>query len=235
MALPTAPFNTAKSIFAGKSVIQLKIAPALSGVTAATTVITTLAAHGLSIGQQVIFVSGTGFTGLTAGLTYYVVLVPLTTTFSVSATSGGSAIAVGTSSAGVFQPIVIFESRLLNSKPTQEVKKLQRPDAAGVLRTVRQVRTSSEESFTYEMDEGKRLLEIFSGALSGFVTATCTLWLPDPADSTGNVALKSETDFTCTVTGDGDTKFGDSDFTKPSIMITSTKAGAITWTADGAA
>lgn len=84
------------------------------------------------------------------------------------------------------------------------------------------------------MDEAKRLLEIFDGNLAGRVTGTCTMWLPDPDDATGYVALKSENDFAVTVTRDGDTKFGDGDFTKPSINIESNKQGAISWTADSA-
>jgi hypothetical protein len=234
MSLPSSPFVSARSLFAGKSVIQLKTAPALSGVTAATTIITTLAAHNLLTGDQVIYNSGTGWTGLVAATNYFVTVLS-SLTFSVSATSGGSAIAVGTSSVGSFQPVLVFESRLLDSKADQENKDITRPDSSGILRKVRSVTTKREESFMFEMDEAKRLLGIFSGSLSGLVTATCTLWLPDPADSTGNVSLKSETDFACTVYRDGDLKFGDGDFTKANIMIESNKAGSITWTADGAA
>lgn len=234
MALPTATFNAAKSLFAGKSVIQLKVSPALSGVTAATDTITKTA-HGLEVGQGVIFTSGTGFTGLSAGVTYYVVTVPSADTFKISATQGGSAISVGTSSVGIFQPILVFESRLLNDKNDHEEKFIVRPDSTGKLRKVRIVQTKSQESYTFEIDEAKRLLTIFSGALSGLVTATATVWLPDPQDSAGNVALKSETDFACTVYRDGDLKHGDADFTKTSIVIESTKSGAVLWTADGLA
>jgi hypothetical protein len=62
--------------------------------------------------------------------------------------------------------------------------------------------------------------------------ATCSLWLPDPADASGKCALVSEADFSCTVTRDGDSKFGDGDFTKASINIESTKSGQIIFTPD---
>lgn len=235
MALPTAPFNAAKSIFAGKSVIQLKIAPALTGVTAATDTITTGAAHGLSVGQQVIFNSGTGFTGLVGGTAYFVVLVPTATTFKISATSGGAALTPGTSSAGSFQPVQIIESRLLKHGDDAEYKEIQRPDSSGILRTVRKVKTKGGETWKFEMDEAKRIVDVFSGALAGFVTATATLWLPDPQDASGYVALKSETDFTCTIGRDGELGFGDSDFTKATLMLTSTKQGPVLFTADATA
>jgi hypothetical protein len=235
MPLPVAPFNAAKSIFAGKTVIQLKIASALSGVTGATDTLTFLAAHGLAVGQQIQFVSGTGFTGLVAGTNYFVVAVPTSTTAKISATSGGAAITVGTSTVGVLQPVQVFESRKLDSKLQQENKEILRPDASGILRKVRIVTTKREESFMFEMDEAKRLLDIFGGALSGLVNATCTLWMPDPSDTSSNVALKSETDFACMVYRDGDVKFGDGDFTKPNISIESLKSGSLAWTADGVA
>lgn len=234
MALPTSPFVSARSIFAGKSVIQLKVLPALSGVTGATSTLTTLTAHSLTVGDQVIHASGTGFTGLVAATSYFIVAVPTTTTFQLSATQGGSAIAVGTSSAGAMQPVLVFESRKIEGKGEISTVSIKRPDARGKLRKVRTVTSEQAESYVFEMDEGKRLLSIFGGVLFGRVDATTSLWLPDPADSTGNVALKSETDFTCSVQA-SEAKFGDGDFTKPTITIESTKAGDVGWTADAVA
>ena len=127
---------------------------------------------------------------------------------------------------------VVFESRLLTSKIEQEEKSIERPDAKGVLRKVRTVLTKQVESFTFEVDELKRILPIFGGSLGGRVTGVATFWLPDPNDAAGKVAMKSEVGFACTVTRDGDVKFGDSDFSKATIKIESNKAGAITWTAD---
>lgn len=158
MALPTSPFDTTKSIYAGLSIISLKI-PA-----------------------------------------------------------GGSA--------------VIFEARKLEQPIDQTEKSIEMPDSAGVLRKVRTVLTNHQESFSFELVEPKRLLSIFSNSLSGRKTGTCTLYIPDPNDASGKVALTSETDFACTVTRDGAITFGDADFTKATIKIESNKQGAITWTAD---
>ena len=233
MALPTSPFDATKSIFAGLSVIQLKLSPALSGVTSATTTVTKTA-HGLVDGQQVIYVSGTGWTGLTASNVYYVGFLTADT-FTLSATKGGAAIAVGTSTVGVFQPVIVFEAAQIDDDPDQEIKALERPDAKGTLRKVRQVRTKASDKWTFGLDEVKRLLSIFSGALSGRVTGTCTLWLPDVDDASGKCALKSMTDFACTVTRDGKVTFGGGDFSKATIKIESNYAGDMAWTADGSA
>lgn len=234
MSLPTAPFDATRSIFAGLSVIQLKLLPQLTGVTAATDVITR-AGHTLVANQLVQYVSGTGFTGLTPATNYFVRDVVASTSFKVSATRGGAAITVGTSSAGVFAPVSVFEVAQLDDDPEQEIKYLERPDIKGVLRRVRAVETKANEKWIFGLDEVKRLLEVFSGALRGRKNATATLWVPDPDDITGQVSLKSEVDFSCVVTRDGKVTFGGSDFSKASIKVDSMKSGNVTWLADTAA
>jgi hypothetical protein len=235
MPLPSAPFDAAKSLFAGKSIIQLKLLPQTTGVTAATDTLTKTA-HGFGVGQALVFVSGTGFSGLTAGNTYYVTAVPSADTFKLAASPGGSAISVGTSSAGVFQPVSVFESRKLAHKDSREFKTIDRPDAQGILRPVRKVCIKGAEEFTYELEEPKRLVtELFGGALSGFREGTATIWEPDPADASGKVALKSESDFACDVTREGDLTFGDSDFSRATIRIASRKSGDVLWTVDATA
>jgi len=231
MPIPLSPFASSKSIYAGLTVVVLKPSTGrLSAVTAATSTLT-LASHGLADGDAVTFVSGTGFTGLTAGTPYYVV-ASTSSTFGLAATPGGAAIAVGTSSAGVFDKTVIFESRMIDSELEQDEKHIELPDASGVLRRVRSVLTKQQESFKFEVMEAKRLLAIFGGAMAGRITGKTTLYIPDPDDVSGKVALKSETDFDATITRDGGVKFGDADFTKATIKLTSNKKGAITWTAD---
>lgn len=234
--LPTAPFNAAKSIFAGLSVIRLKLLPQITAVAAeADDDILTKAAHGLSAGMQVLFVSGTGFTGLVAGTIYYVQSVPSADTFKLAATVDGAAINItldGTD--GIFQPVSVFESRKLSHKDNREFKMIERPDSAGVLRVVRKVCTKGAEEFIYELDEAKRLpSELFQGALSGIREGTATIWEPDPSDATGKAALKSDEDFSCDITRDGDANFGDGDFTKVQIKIASRKSGDVLFTVDG--
>lgn len=234
MALPSRPFVAAESIFAGLSVIAAKVRANLTAVTAATDTLTKTA-HGFAVDDQLEYISGTGFTGLTANAYYYVVAVPTADTFQISATKGGTAISVGTSSAGVLAPVVIFEAKKVGSTAANEEKTLERPDSTGTLRVVRRVLTKQEESFTFETDEPKRLLKLFGGALSGLITATATLWIPDPQDASGKVALKSEKDFSCALTRDGDLTFGGQEFSSSTLKLTSNKQGAITWTADATA
>lgn len=234
MPLPTAPFDPLKSIYAGLTVVQLKLLPQLTGVTAATDTLTK-AAHGLVVGQLVQFVSGTGFTGLVAGTNYFVVATPTADTFKVSATKGGTALTPGTSSVGVFAPVSVFEVADLSDNPDQELKYLSRPDAAGVLRNVRAVETKGNEKWTWGLDEVKRLLEVFGGALRGRKNATATIWIPDVDLPAGTVALKSENDFPVIVTRDGEVKFGGGEFSKATMKVESMKSGNVTWAADAAA
>lgn len=230
MALPVDPFLVQNTVFSGNTLIVLTL-NSVSGYTASTDTITKTA-HGLSVGSTLKYVSGTGFSGLTANTMYYVVAVPTADTFKLSATSGGSAISVGTSSAGVFKPVQIFGSKLLTSKLEQEEKKLERADSAGVLRAVRKVLVKQQESFTFEVQEVKRLLPIFGNGLAGRITATATLYCPDPDDVSGKCALVSEADFSCTVTRDGDLAIGNSEFSTATFNLESNKLGVITWTPD---
>lgn len=231
MSLPSVPFDAAQTIFVGNSIILLKLASNITGVTAATTVVTKTA-HGLAVGDTLEYVSGTGFTGLTAGDLYHVLTVPSADTFTLGATATGSAIAVGTSSDGIFSPVVATTGKKLDSSLEQEEKKLEVPDATGMLRPVRKVLIKQQESFTFSFAEVKRLLKIFNGALAGRRSGTATLFLPDPDDASGKVALKSEKDFACTITREGNLSFGTGDFPEATIKLDSNKLGAITWTAD---
>jgi hypothetical protein len=64
---------------------------AAGGVTAAAaTDVFTRAAHGLKVGDPVVFSGLTGGAGITAGTTYYVTSVPSSSTFKVSAAPPGS-------------------------------------------------------------------------------------------------------------------------------------------------
>ena len=65
----------------------------VTAIEADDNVCTTSAAHGLVVGDRITFPTLTGGTGVTAGTTVYVVIsVPSTTTFTFSATEGGSAV-----------------------------------------------------------------------------------------------------------------------------------------------
>ena len=71
-------------------------------ITVATPGVVTWTAHGLSVGDPVVF-STTGAlpTGLTAGTTYYVKTAPTADTFTVAATPDGTAITTSSTQSGV--------------------------------------------------------------------------------------------------------------------------------------
>lgn len=67
----------------------------------ASNVLTTGSAHGLQVGEPVVFVTSSTLPGGTAASTiYYVITVPSTTTFSVSSTLGGSTLTVSSAGSG---------------------------------------------------------------------------------------------------------------------------------------
>ncbi|MGH8021327.1 MAG: hypothetical protein ACREIA_24205 [Opitutaceae bacterium] len=124
-----------------------------------------------------------------------------------------------------------FESKKLDHQYAPEYFEHKRPDASGVLRIARKVLVGSTESWMYEVDEAKRLLDLFSNSLAGIVDGVCTLWQPDPSDASGKVAMKSA-EFACTVEREGDLAGGNSALSIAQIKITSKKLGPVTFTKD---
>ena len=206
MPLPTAPFNAAKSIYAGKKIIQVVLTTgSITGATAAGSSATiTAATHGFVVGDMVQFVSGTGFTGLTAGTNYFITAAA-TGTFEVSATKGGTAITISAEgSAGVFAPVEVFESNTLKEGGNDTFEDFKRYGTDGVQRTKRKVLSESSNEISWEVDEAKRLLDIFGGRMNGLAVARgVTVWVQDPDDATGKCALKS-TEFPANITRDGE-------------------------------
>ena len=206
MPLPTAPFNAAKSIYAGKKIIQVVLTTgSITGATSAGSSATiTAATHGFVVGDMVQFVSGTGFTGLAAGTNYFVTAAA-TGTFEVSATNGGTAITItAEGSAGVFAPVEVFESNTLKDGGNDTFEDFKRYGTDGVQRTKRKVLSESVNEISWEVDEAKRLLDIFGGRMNGLAVARgVTVWVQDPDDATGKCALKS-TEFPANITRDGE-------------------------------
>ena len=206
MPLPTAPFNAAKSIYAGKKIIQVVLTTgSITGATSAESSATiTAAAHGFVVGDMVQFISGTSFTGLTAGTNYFITAAD-TGTFEVSATKGGTAIKISAEgSAGVFAPVEVFESNTLKEGGQDTFEDFKRYGTDGVQRTKRKVLSESVNEISWEVDEAKRLLDIFGGRMNGLAVARgVTVWVQDPDDATGKCALKS-TEFPANITRDGE-------------------------------
>lgn len=74
--------------------------------TIASNTLTVSATHNLAIGDAVIFTAST-VTGITAGVTYYVLTVPAGTTLTLSATRGGSTLAIsGTGVTATFHKVL---------------------------------------------------------------------------------------------------------------------------------
>lgn len=228
MPLPVADFDVLKTLYSGRQIIALGLWGQLTTVTSATTVVTK-AAHGLALNQQLRYVSGTGFTGLTVGQFYFVVAAVAADTFSLSATKGGAAITLGTSSAGVFERVEVFASEEITEGGDQTMEELKLPGTDHVVRPLRSVQKEKSENFTYPTPEPRRLLAIFDGAKSGRKIGTAEIWEPDIDDGVTVCALKSEK-FPCEVTRDGDSKVGGGTFTRANLKIKSTKSSAIQWT-----
>ncbi len=86
-------------------------------VTTSTSTITYPAAHNLSAGSTVSFSSINGLSGVQTGTVYYVLSTPSSTTATIGATSGGSAITLGTGSAricGTIQIDDVYANALLD-------------------------------------------------------------------------------------------------------------------------
>jgi hypothetical protein len=65
-----------------------------SSQTISSNTLTTSASHLLAIGDQIVFTAITGATGFVINTTYYVLTIPSATTFTMSATRGGSTLAI---------------------------------------------------------------------------------------------------------------------------------------------
>jgi hypothetical protein len=77
-----------------------------SSQTIASNTLTVSAAHNLAVGDAVVFSAST-VTGISTGVTYYVLTVPATTTITLSATRGGSTLAIsGTGVTATFHKVL---------------------------------------------------------------------------------------------------------------------------------
>lgn len=82
---------------------------AVTASSVASNVITS-GTHDLKIGDQIVFSSIGSFTGIVAGTPYWVLTVPSTTTFTLSATPNGSTLTVGGTGSPVFNRILLRQN-----------------------------------------------------------------------------------------------------------------------------
>lgn len=99
------------ALSAATEIIFRDTALTCSSQTIASNTITTSAAHGLSIGDPLVFFATT-MTGPVVGVTYYVLTVPSTTTLTFSATRGGSTFGVSGTSVTATIAHVLFRQKL---------------------------------------------------------------------------------------------------------------------------
>ncbi len=92
-----------------------------SSQTIASNTLTTSAAHDLSVGDTVVFSAST-VTGITAGVTYWVLTVPSTTTLTLSASRGGSVLAISGAAVTATFHKVLWQTRI----PTTGAPQTQR-------------------------------------------------------------------------------------------------------------
>lgn len=88
--------NGEKTIRAGHRICNHASALSGSGTAAAATELLTSVAHGLEVGDAIVFTTLTGGVGLALATVYYVVSAPSADTFTVSATPGGAAVDITT-------------------------------------------------------------------------------------------------------------------------------------------
>lgn len=232
--LPNFVVLPAKMAFATRSRVVLKpLDSILTEVTAAVTgVITSAVALPFANGERVQYVSGTGFTGLTAGTVYFVREVDtVAKTFKVAASATGAAVEITVAgTGGIFAKVIGFETHKFDdNSQAPQAEKVEMPDIKGRYYPVRIDYGSGSESHSFVNYEVQRLLELFDGALQGVRDCEVDLWIPDAKDVSGKCFLKSET-FPASVSRGSDVSFGDKKHSFTSIKIESTLGRAIKWT-----
>jgi hypothetical protein len=99
-------------LFLDEAIVRLQFAPAVGGNltgVAATDVWTSATPHGLAVGDPVRLLTLTGGTGALVATTYYVLTVPTTTSFTLSATRGGATLDISTAvTAGTIAKFIDF-------------------------------------------------------------------------------------------------------------------------------
>lgn len=170
----------------------------ISGIEADDEVVTTAAAHGLAVGDRVTFQSlAGGGAGLADdGTIYHVVSVPSTTTATVSATAGGSAVNVTTDYTGgtitrvenltgmFFEPRAIsilggipddFDgaAQLFGAPPTYQVTTVTDPDTGLTFAAIAEVQQGTLKSFlhithVYGVSVGKQAATATAGDLTDY-------------------------------------------------------------------
>lgn len=243
MSTPASYLDRTKVVFAAYARTTFEtdafIAAKLTGVTAAGSAATiTKTTHGFVTGDRVLYVSGTGFTGLVPGTAYYAIN-KTADTFELAETptaTAGITISVAGSD-GVFQKVHIFNCEpLTDESGAPELVMLKRRGSDGIEGTVDEEIKSYAAAWSWPLDEAMRLLEIYGGKLNGNVSGYATIAVRDTKDESGKVRMKSER-FYASLIRDGSASFGGGEYTVPKLKLSAKKADGsqVTWTANATA
>lgn len=122
--------------------------------------------------------------------------------------------------------------KVVDYDPNVEIGRNQRPGTTGPATTARTWDKAITEIVKFETDEVEKVRALL-GSFVGKKDGTCTAYIVDPDDASGKVAYKSD-DFPCSIYRDNATiRFSGDDTSKVTLVIESTKDGAITWVAAG--
>lgn len=217
MAFPTVTFDPTKTVAPQKSLALFTESPSIAVAGANATDIFTATAHGMSNGQAVVLTVTTGLTGATSGNTYYVISSN-TNDFQLSSTVGGATINFTADGTGFVGKITALIGKVANYEQTIDTVKREVPGSDNMLRADRIVAIKQAESFKFELEEVNRLADLFGTSLSGIKQGTVQIWITDPDDASGKVAIKTNA-FACTVTLDGGINFTANEFSKATVLF----------------
>lgn len=107
--------------------------------------------------------------------------------------------------------------KVANYDQSMEFVRREVPGSDNLLRADRIVPIRQSESFKFELEEVARLVDVFGG-LSGAKQGTVELYIVDPDDAAGKVAIKTNA-FSCLATLEGGINFSANEFSKGTIMF----------------
>lgn len=224
MGLPTVNFAPANTIIPRKAFVRLIPLLTLVAFTGtASTDVLAAAGHTLVAGQAVNLKITSGLTGLTDSTVYYVINVVASTSFQLSATSGGTAALFTADGVGTVTKVVDLIGKSLNYKQVLETVMREVPDADGLLRPDREVVIKRKQDFEFESEELAVLPAAFgqtddvSGNLTGGIAQ---VYVVDPDDAAGKAAILSNA-FLANWKIDGGFDLKAGEVTKAKIVITS--------------
>lgn len=229
MSTPSIHFQRDRALFSpyARVLFEPDNSTAITGATAAGSAATiTKTAHGFLGGQRVQFVSGTGFTGLTAGEVYYAIY-KTADTFELAndptATAGITISVAG--SDGVFKVVFVFQAEpLTDDSQEPKTETITMRGANGIPGIVdEEISEYGNVGWSFELKHALQVYEIFGGASNGNVSGCSTIWGRDTKDASGKARIKTER-FYSSIMRTGGLSIGGGKYTLPTMKITPKKS-----------